>query len=207
MRREEREELIDTEPPWHRHRQHQSQIQSPSTADITVDSEPLKDSVDTEGSSPCSTPDTDLLRSRPHITPDTDLLMPRPSIFRGAASSAFMPTPIQESRHSAIKEEKAEPPPPDNSNTETDPVTTITTLTELSDRNSESESDSSDPEVSTSNLRNKDHMTPPRSNEIQKYTEDHTPKTPTWESEKTKSAKSKYNWLKSTYDRVYKTKV
>ena len=225
--REKQEELIDTEPPWHQRRQHQSQILSPSTTDITLESEPLKDNVDIESPSLCSTPDTDLLRSRPHIAPDrdllgsrphiapdTNLLIPRPNIFRGAASSAFMPTPIQESRHlakeeeeSLAKDEEEEPSRPDTSSKQMDPVTTTTMLTPLSDRESETESEShsSDPEVSTSSLRNNDHMTPPRSNDKKKYIKHHTPKARTWESERTKSAKNKYNWLKSTYDRVYKT--
>ena len=212
--REEQEELIDTEPTWHPRRRHQSQILSPSTADVTFESEPLKDNVDIESPSPCSTPDTDLLRSRPHIAPDTNLLIPRPNIFRGAASSAFMPTPIQESRHLAKEEEEmlaedeeAQPSHPDTSIKQVEPVTTTTMLTPLSDRESETESEShsSDPEAAPSSLRNNDQMTPPRSNDMKKYIRNHTPKARTWESETTKSAKNKYNWLKSTYDRVYKT--
>ena len=181
--REEEEEFIDTERSWHRHRRHP--VQSPDVTDTTIDSEPIKDSVDIEASSSCSTPDR------------SAIVVPRPHVFLGAASSAFLPTPAPKRMHSPTQEEAAESLSAQNHH---QPKNDLSPLLD----SSESEFSVEDHDTLKENADNNNHMTPPRATEIRKDTDTDTPKTPLCESENTKSAKNKYNWLKSTYDRVYR---
>ena len=190
--REEEEEFIDTERSWHRHRRHP--VRSPDVTDTTIDSEPIKDSVDVSvdaetslTSSSCSTPDR------------SAIVVPRPHVFLGAASSAFLPTPAPKRMHSPTQEEAAESLSAQNHH---QPKNDLSPLLD----SSESEFSVEDHDTLKENADNNNHMTPPRATEIRNDTDTdtHTPKTPLCESEKTKSAKNKYNWLKSTYDRVYR---